>query len=123
MEKNYKDKTCIYCNRIYIPLSGSQKTCGAEACKNKLHINYNSRRTKPKEKPTAKTVKNKNVCEGCKYHIEKCSFIDLNGSCDFENQTGRSRLKIELDNGGYRTDACICRVEGNRKARNVQPIK
>lgn len=124
---NFKEKKCIYCNNDFTPRTGNQKTCGSEECQQKLHLEtgmkqyYRRMGTKPKEKPTKKTVKNKSVCEGCKYHIEKCSFIDLNGSCDFENQTGRSRLKIEIENGGYRTDACVCYVAGDRRGRKVQP--
>lgn len=128
MGSNYKDKKCTICDKWYTPFTGNQITCGSEECKHELKLRqtrkkyYKDRGTIPKEKATKKTVKNKSVCKGCKYYIEKHTYCDLNGSCDYESQTGRSRLRIELDNGGYRTDACVCYVAGKRIERKVNPL-
>jgi hypothetical protein len=62
-------------------------------------------------------MKNKGVCKGCKYYQKKSSMPIFNNTCDYMGQTGRSRLKIELDNGGVKKDSCICYEAGKRTRR------
>lgn len=64
-------------------------------------------------------MKKKNVCKGCKYHIEKCQLNIFIGSCDYATMTGKSRLLIERANGGYQKDRCICREEGERERERI----
>jgi hypothetical protein len=75
-----------------------------------------------KRKPK-RTVKDKRVCEGCTYAMPRSLGIcDLRGACDYAEMTGHSRLKVELENGGFRTDYCPCYEKGERRRRKVNPI-
>lgn len=60
-------------------------------------------------------MKKKSVCKGCEYYKERHAYPDLIRSCSYMDQTGSSRLKVELDNGGYQTDSCICYKERKRR--------
>lgn len=124
----HENRICIYCNKEYTPRTGNQKTCGAEECQIKLRdrnsalakIRNKERIIKRKPK---RTVKDKSVCKGCKYVIpQNYTFNDLRGACDYAEMTGQSRLKIELENGGFRTDYCPCYKKGERERRKVYPI-
>jgi len=53
-------------------------------------------------------VKDKAVCKGCKYHMAGTTYPELKGYCSYMDKTGHSRLKTELENGGYKKDSCIC---------------
>ena len=62
-------------------------------------------------------MKDKGVCNGCKYRINTSNGAYLKGCCDYMEQTGKSRIVIELQNGGIKTDSCICYEKGRRKSR------
>lgn len=62
-------------------------------------------------------MKNKSVCKGCKYHVNKSSTPFFNNTCDYMGQTGKSRLVVEMQNGGAKQDSCICYEAGRRKRR------
>lgn len=53
-------------------------------------------------------MKDKKVCTGCMYKLGRTTSSLLQGTCGYITKTGRSRLKIERENGGYKTDSCIC---------------
>ena len=59
-------------------------------------------------------MKNKAVCKGCKYHMAGTTYPFLNNSCNYMDKTGHSRIKAELESGGYKKDSCIC-YEGKSK--------
>lgn len=125
----YENRKCIYCNKEYTPRVGNQKTCGAEECKNKLKNKasldayFRNRALTEKAMPKPRTVKEDHVCKGCMYAIpQNFTDCDLRGTCDYARMTGHSRLKIEMENGGYRTDSCPCYEKGKWRRRKVQPI-
>lgn len=64
-----------------------------------------------------KGVKKAGVCKGCKYYIEKSTTISVRGICGYMDATGSSRLKVELESGGYKSDSCVCyeKKQGRRK--------
>lgn len=99
---------CIYCNKPFKPRVRNQKTCGGEECKKQLNRDLVKAYRKGKmaaevEKPVT-TVKKAGVCKGCKYYLR----FQGNNICDYASQTGRCRLLVEKENGGYRTDMCVC---------------
>lgn len=53
-------------------------------------------------------MKDKGVCKGCKYFKEHNQNPYFVGICDFAEMTGRSRIMIEMENGGIKQDGCIC---------------
>lgn len=67
-------------------------------------------------------MKAKGVCKGCKYHVNKSSMPIFNNTCNYMDQTGKSRIAMELQNGGIKTDSCICYEKGRRqrRARNAK---
>ena len=67
-------------------------------------------------------MKNKDVCIGCKYHAGPKNSTLLDGTCEYLDKTGKSRLAMEKQNGGYRKDSCICYERGKRKHRKVKPV-
>lgn len=68
-------------------------------------------------------MKDPNVCKGCKHLTIRKSASDLKRCCDYMEHTGRSRLVIERENGGYKTDSCICYEAGSAKRRGRKSIK
>ena len=58
-------------------------------------------------------MKEKGVCNGCKYHLAK--FENLKDLCNYCEMTGRSRLVIERENGGYKKESCICYEAARRR--------
>ena len=62
-------------------------------------------------------MKKTSVCKGCEYHKEYYPHMNLRNTCSYMDKTGHSRLKVELDNGGYQTDSCICYEKRERKRR------
>lgn len=62
-------------------------------------------------------MKNKSVCKGCKYYLENSSKPYFRDTCDYMEQTGKSRLVAEMKNGGVKQDSCICFEAGRRKRR------
>lgn len=100
---------CIYCGKEFKPKVRNQKTCGGELCKQKLCAeakriwSANNRKSKPKE-PTIITEKKAGVCRGCVYYKNHVN----SKMCDYLSMEGHSRLIVERENGGYKTDSCIC---------------
>lgn len=115
--RNFKNRKCIYCGKEYAPRTGNQKTCGAEECQKKLKrktclgVYYRNREWANKNKII--TVKQKGVCDGCKY-LMPISY-GLSNACNYVEMTGKSRLKIEMDNGGYSNDSCPCYEKKGRE--------
>ena len=66
-------------------------------------------------------MKNENVCKGCRYYIKQGEYRNLDNTCNYAIETGRSRLKIEEASGGYREDSCVCYDSGKRKKGGVIP--
>lgn len=62
-------------------------------------------------------MKNKGVCKGCRYYKEHSTTPDYVGICDFLDMTGKSRIVIEMQNGGIEHDSCICYE--SKKAKNT----
>lgn len=62
-------------------------------------------------------MKNPGVCKGCKYFLARTWAPDLRNICNYIEVEGRSRLVVERENGGYKTDSCICYEAGTRKRR------
>lgn len=62
-------------------------------------------------------MKNPGVCKGCKHYVSRQWTTDLKRYCNYLEHTGQSRLVIERENGGYKTDSCICYEAGKRKRR------
>lgn len=62
-------------------------------------------------------TKNPEVCKGCKYFQKRSETMATNNLCTYIDQTGHSRLKVEYDNGGYKTDSCVCyeKKQGNER--------
>lgn len=112
--RKFEKKKCIYCNNEFTPRTGNQKTCGAEECQSKLKskvcldIYYKNRELAEKKKPKKSTVKKESVCSGCKYFQKVSGTMSLYNICKYMDMTGRSRLKIEYENGGYKEDSCVC---------------
>lgn len=65
-------------------------------------------------------MKKPSVCKGCKYRMGRQN-SDLKDVCNYIEITGRSRLVIERENGGYKTDSCICYEAGEKKRRGKPP--
>ena len=63
-------------------------------------------------------MKKNGVCKGCKHRVTKswCAAA-FNNTCNYLENTGKSRLVIERENGGYKTDSCICYEAGPRMRR------
>jgi hypothetical protein len=53
-------------------------------------------------------MKDKKVCEGCKYYKKHNTNPYFVGICDFLDMTGKSRIAIEMQNGGTKHDSCVC---------------
>lgn len=62
-------------------------------------------------------MKKKNVCKDCAYHRELLPHMGIKGTCSYMDKTGHSRLVVEMNNGGYQTDSCICYKKRERKRR------
>lgn len=60
-------------------------------------------------------MKEKSVCKGCEYLIGKGNGALLEGTCNYCYETGKSRVLIERENGGVRTDSCICYKRGKKR--------
>jgi len=119
--RKFENRKCIYCGNEYTPRTGNQKTCGAEECQYKLKrkvcldIYYRKQEAAKKKARKIVTVKKKSVCNGCKYLIpSNYTYSELQNACDYAEMTGKSRLMIEMENGGYRKDSCPCYEKGNR---------
>lgn len=65
-------------------------------------------------------MKNPKVCKGCKYRMRAQSG-EFKNVCNYIEITGRSRLVVERENGGYKTDSCICYEAGTRKRGGKRP--
>jgi hypothetical protein len=65
-------------------------------------------------------MKDKGVCDGCKYHIVKDRSLSrqFDDTCQYLDVEGKSRLMVEMNNGGYRTDSCCC-YEAGKTVRRV----
>lgn len=61
---------------------------------------------------SSKGTKKKSVCKGCKYHQKRSDTMSINNICRYMDMTGKSRLKIEYEIGGYKEDSCICYEKG-----------
>ena len=59
-------------------------------------------------------VKKQSVCKGCRYYIDKSP---AKGQCGYMEATKQSRLKVELENGGYKEDSCVCYEKKQGKGR------
>jgi hypothetical protein len=66
-------------------------------------------------------MKDKGVCDGCKYRVTIAANVFLKNTCDYSGVTGKSRLVKEIENGGYKTDSCICYDKGVKTRRIVAP--
>ena len=64
-------------------------------------------------------MKDKCVCNGCKYRVSRNS--ELNGTCDYSAMNGESRLAVERRNGGYKKDGCACYEAGVPKNKSAIP--
>lgn len=110
---------CKYCNRLFQPRLPNQVTCGETECKRRLGIENTKkwaekvRLIKQKEKEENEAlylqkmqtgIKPENVCKGCKYGKKFREYT----ICNYSEMEGHSRLLVEQNNGGYRTDTCIC---------------
>lgn len=122
--RKFENRKCIYCGNEFTPRTGNQKTCGAEECQDKLKrkvcldIYYRKQETAKKKARKIVTVKEKCVCDGCRYKMpSKYGYSELQNACDYAEMTGRSRLKIEMENGGYSNDSCPCYEKGKRGRR------
>lgn len=110
----YKSKKCIYCGNEFTPRTGNQKTCGAQECQMKLKRKvcldayYRNRELAEKKRKKIVTVKKESVCNGCKYYQKVSGTMSLYNICTYMDATGKSRLKVEYDNGGYKEDSCVC---------------
>ncbi len=62
-------------------------------------------------------VKKPSVCKGCKYLVDKHTYSNFNQTCNYMEMTGHSRLKVELENGGFQVDSCVCYEKKTRKGR------
>ena len=62
-------------------------------------------------------MKKATVCKGCKYLITHCSYGMFKGTCSYMDKTGHSRLVVEIENGGYQEDSCICYCPKEQKRR------
>lgn len=62
-------------------------------------------------------VKKPSVCKGCKYRVEKHTYQSFNQTCNYIEVTGHSRLKVELENGGFKEDSCVCYEKKTRRGR------
>lgn len=69
-----------------------------------------------------KGVKKAGVCKGCTYSIERDTSTTVRNTCGYMAKTGHSRLKVELENGGYKQDSCVCyekkQARRGRKKKN-----
>lgn len=68
-------------------------------------------------------MKNKGVCEGCKYHNTYKEENSVSYGCSYIEKQGSSRLVQEMKNGGYKKDSCVCYTPGKRKKYIPRPIK
>ena len=123
-KRKFENRKCIYCGNEYTPRTGNQKTCGAEECQYKLKrkvcldIYYRKQEAAKKKARKIVTVKKNGVCDGCRYKIpSKYGYSELQNTCDYAGMTGRSRLKVEMENGGYRQDSGPCYEKGKRGRR------
>ena len=57
-------------------------------------------------------MKNKGVCKGCRYHRVTTPDVYEKNTCCYCLVNGKSRLVIEMNNGGYKKDSCICYEPG-----------
>lgn len=68
-------------------------------------------------------MKNEGVCDGCKYHNTYNTETSAGYGCSYLEKEGSSRLVIEMKNGGYKQNSCICYTSGNRRKYRPKPIK
>lgn len=66
-------------------------------------------------------MKNIGVCKGCRHRATQSWIAALKNTCNYLENTGKSRLVIERENGGYKTDSCICYEAGPRRRRGKKP--
>jgi hypothetical protein len=67
-------------------------------------------------------MKNKSVCKGCKYYIVDCYPPIFKNSCDYLHQTGKSRIVVEMENGGVKANSCVCYEAGRYKRHGKQSL-
>lgn len=67
-------------------------------------------------------MKDPEVCKGCKYRISKSASASLEGACNYADVNQKSRLIIEMQNGGYKTDSCICKEKGKRRRKEPEKM-
>lgn len=67
-------------------------------------------------------MKDKGVCDNCKYNVTRKNKDDQKWGCDYLCQEGHSRLLVERANGGYKTDSCCCKVEGKPRKQSFSYI-
>jgi hypothetical protein len=64
-------------------------------------------------------MKNKGVCDGCMYHRSLRDAPMLGKICDFASMEGKSRIAIEMENGGIKKDSCICKCTNEREKKKA----
>lgn len=67
-------------------------------------------------------MKNPEVCRGCKYRMNKNQMSGCEGACNYSDVNKKSRLVIEMQNGGYRKDSCICKEKGRRPRKEPEKM-
>ena len=64
-------------------------------------------------------MKNEGVCAGCKYvAYPATSHSCFKSVCNYSADKGQSRLVVERQNGGYKTDSCVCYEPKKKRRKN-----
>lgn len=131
------EKQCVVCGRTFAANRHTTVCCSKECTKkrdnaqsNELHRRKRSaakaavrKKTKSlEESANEAAIKKQSVCKGCKYHITNGNVATFRNTCDYLEQTSKSRIVVEMENGGVKTDSCICYEAGRHKKIGSQPI-
>jgi hypothetical protein len=122
------EKVCVICGKQFWAYRPQMRYCCKKCQKAgqiKMHAEWVAKQKAELEKAGNKKrciIKDKSVCKGCKYNIVKCQFHIFNNTCDYLSQTGRSRIVVEMENGGIKADSCICYEKGPYREHGKQPI-
>lgn len=121
---------CKICRKTFVAKRSDAIYCSRECHKigttqneREYRLRKKEENRKPEQPPEkVQTSKNPGVCKGCKYHISKGTYNAFDDSCDYVTLTGHSRLVVELEHGGFKTDSCVCYEKGRHRYREKQPI-
>lgn len=76
-----------------------------------------NRKPKKEEAKNGAILKKKDVCKGCKYLLN--GNAQLKNICNYLEMNEKSRMLIEVANGGVQSDSCCCYERKNKRLKQM----